>query len=138
MTPPSASAHPPHFQRLHHIAILGSDYARAKDFYVRILGLRVLEETHRAERQSWKLDLAGEGDLRIELFSFPNPPPRPTRPEACGLRHLAFAVENLDAAVAHLCAEGVAVEPVRTDELTGKRFTFFKDPDELPLELYER
>ena len=137
MTTSSNSSRPSHFQRLHHIAILSSDYAQAKDFYVRILGLRVLQETHRVERQSWKLDLAGAGDLQIELFSFPQPPPRPTRPEACGLRHLAFAVENLDAAVAHLRAEGVAVEPVRTDELTGKRFTFFKDPDELPLELYE-
>lgn len=126
------------FQRLHHIAILSSNYERAKDFYVRILGLRVLQEVHRAERQSWKLDLAGEGDLQIELFSFPNPPPRPTRPEACGLRHMAFAVADLDAAVAHLLAEGVAVESIRTDEFTGKRFTFFKDPDDLPLELYER
>jgi len=138
MTPSSAISQPSHFQRLHHIAILSSDYARAKDFYVRILGLRVLQETHRVERQSWKLDLAGEGDLQLELFSFPHPPRRPTQPEACGLRHLAFAVADLDAAVAHLRAEGVAVEPIRTDELTGKRFTFFKDPDELPLELYER
>jgi glyoxylase I family protein len=135
---PTNAAGVPHFQRLHHIAILASDYARAKDFYVRILGFRILQETHRAERQSWKLDLAGAGDLQIELFSFPNPPKRPTRPEACGLRHLAFAVENLDAAVAHLLKEGVAVEPIRTDDLTGKRFTFFKDPDDLPLELYER
>ena len=138
MTKPAAAQPPVYFQRLHHIAILSSDYARAKDFYVRILGLRILQETHRVERQSWKLDLAGAGDLQIELFSFPNPPQRPTRPEACGLRHLAFAVENLDAAVAHLVAEDVAVEPIRTDEFTGKRFTFFKDPDDLPLELYER
>ena len=128
----------PFFQRLHHVAILCSDYARAKDFYTRILGFRILQETHRAERQSWKLDLATADGLQIELFSFPNPPTRPTRPEACGLRHLAFAVENLDAAVAHLLQAGVAVEPIRTDDLTGKRFMFFKDPDDLPLELYER
>lgn len=138
MTKTNAASQPPLFHQLHHIAILSSDYARAKDFYVRILGLRILQETHRAERQSWKLDLTGADGCQIELFSFPNPPKRPTRPEACGLRHLAFAVENLDAAVAHLVAEGVAVEPIRTDELTGKRFTFFKDPDDLPLELYER
>ncbi|MCX7009822.1 MAG: VOC family protein [Kiritimatiellaeota bacterium] len=134
----TTAASPSHFQRLHHIAILASDYARSHDFYVRILGFDILQETHRAERQSWKLDLAGVGDLQIELFSFPNPPKRPTHPEACGLRHLAFAVENLDAAVAHLLTEGIAVEPLRTDDLTGKRFTFFKDPDDLPLELYER
>ena len=134
----TAAGRPQHFQRLHHIAILASDYARAKDFYVRILGFRVLQEIHRAERQSWKLDLAGEGGLQIELFSFPNPPRRLTRPEACGLRHLAFAVADLDAAVAHLVSSGVAVEPIRTDEFTGKRFVFFKDPDDLPLELYER
>ena len=136
---PTASSKPsPHFQRLHHIAIICSDYERAKDFYVRILGLQVVRGNYRVERQSWKLDLASCEGWQIELFTYPGTPPRPTQPEALGLRHLAFAVENLDAAVAHLLAEGVAVEPVRTDEFTGKRFTFFKDPDDLPLELYER
>jgi len=138
MSQPHAVKPLPHFQRLHHIAILCSNYERTKDFYALILGFRVLQETHRAERTSWKLDLVSAEGLRLEVFSFPQPPPRPTQPEACGLRHLAFVVENLDAAVSHLHQAGVDVEPVRTDELTGKRFTFFKDPDDLPLELYER
>lgn len=123
--------------RAHHVALIVSDYPQSKDFYTRILGLKVLAETWRAERQSYKLDLEVPGGLQIELFSFPSPPPRPTRPEAAGLRHLCFAVEDLAASVAALTAEGVATEPVRTDELTGSRFTFFFDPDGLPLELYE-
>jgi glyoxylase I family protein len=124
-------------EALHHVAIICADYARSRDFYTRVLGLPVLAETYRAARDSYKLDLQ-LGSAQIELFSFPDPPPRPTRPEAAGLRHLAFAVGELDAAVAELEAEGVAVEPIRVDELTGKRFTFFADPDGLPLELYER
>lgn len=123
--------------RLHHAAIICSDYARSRDFYTRILGLRIVAENLRAERQSYKLDLALADGSQIELFSFPTPPPRPSRPEACGLRHLAFAVANLDANIASLQADGVAVEPVRVDEFTGRRFTFFADPDGLPLELYE-
>jgi len=138
MSQPHAAELLLHFQHLHHIAILCSNYGRTKDFYTRILGFRVLQEIHRAERASWKLDLISAAGLQLEVFSFPQPPLRLTRPEACGLRHLAFAVENLDAAVAHLRQAGVTVEPVRTDKLTGKRFTFFKDPDDLPLELYER
>lgn len=122
---------------IHHVAVIASDYERSKRFYTRVLGFAVVAETYRAERQSHKLDLAVPGGGRIELFSFPNPPPRPTRPEACGLRHLAFAVANLDACVQELEREGVAVEDVRTDPLTGRRFTFFADPDGLPLELYE-
>ncbi len=121
---------------IHHIAIIGSDYARSRYFYVDILGFAVLNEVYRAERDSWKCDLA-VGGAQIELFSFPNPPPRPSRPEACGLRHLAFAVRDLDAEVARLESHGVTCEPVRMDEYTDRRFTFFADPDGLPLELYE-
>jgi glyoxylase I family protein len=122
---------------LHHVAIIASDYARSKRFYTEVLGLKVIEETYREVRDSYKLDLALPDGTQIELFSFPSPPPRPSYPEACGLRHLAFAVEDLDGAVRWLESQGVAVEPARVDELTGKRFTFFADPDGLPLELYE-
>jgi glyoxylase I family protein len=121
----------------HHVAIICSDYARSKRFYADVLGLRVVAETFRAERRSYKLDLELPDGGRIELFSFPEPPARPSRPEACGLRHLAFAVADLDACVRGLEARGVAVEPIRLDEFTGRRFTFLADPDELPLELYE-
>lgn len=121
---------------VHHVAIICSDYAISKRFYTEVLGLRVIHEAHRAERASWKCDLA-IGDARIELFSFPDPPPRPSRPEARGLRHLAFAVDELDREVARLAAAGVAVEPIRVDPYTRQRFTFFADPDGLPLELYE-
>lgn len=121
---------------IHHVAIIASDYARSRHFYAEILGLPVIREHFRAERQSWKCDLA-LGDAAIELFSFPDPPPRPSRPEAQGLRHLAFVVADLDAAVARLTAAGVEVEPVRVDPYTDRRFTFFADPDGLPLELYE-
>lgn len=122
---------------IHHIAVICSDYARSKDFYTRVLGLRIVRETHRAERDSYKLDLAIEGGAQIELFSFPSPPARASRPESCGLRHLAFAVDGLDAEIARLQSLGVSVEPVRVDDLTGKRYTFFADPDGLPIELYE-
>lgn len=124
--------------RIHHVAIICSDYAVSKDFYVTKLGLTVVQEIYRAERQSYKLDLAINGHYQIELFSFPNPPQRPSRPEALGLRHLAFSVTNLEAAVRELNQKGIATEPVRVDEATGKRFTFFQDPDGLPLELYEQ
>lgn len=121
----------------HHVAIICSDYEKSKHFYVDILGFEVIAETFRAARNSYKLDLrVGEQDA-IELFSFPTPPQRVNTPEACGLRHLAFAVPDLDATVAHLQNCGIAVEPIRLDELTGKRFTFFQDPDNLPLEVYE-
>ena len=122
---------------IHHAAIICADYDRSRDFYTRILGLRIIAENLRAARQSWKLDLALPGGGQIELFSFPNPPPRPNTPEAQGLRHLAFAVDDIDAACARLTALGVTVEPIRVDEYTGARFTFFADPDGLPLELYE-
>lgn len=122
---------------VHHIAIICSDYARSRAFYRDILQLPVIREVWRAERQSWKCDLDA-GNAQIELFSFPDPPARPSRPEACGLRHLAFTIANIDAEVARLDAAGVACEPIRIDEYTGQRFTFFTDPDGLPLELYEQ
>ena len=126
-----------HAQRLHHVAIICSDYEKSKNFYTEILGLTVIRETFRAERNSYKLDLALNGQYLIELFSFPNPPPRPTQPEARGLRHLAFAVSDLEKSVNQLIDNKIHVESVRTDELTGKKFTFFADPDGLPIELYE-
>ncbi|MDX2186240.1 MAG: VOC family protein [Opitutaceae bacterium] len=123
-------------KRFHHVAVICSDYPTSKDFYTKILGLRVVRENLRAGRNSYKLDLEIPEGGQIELFSFPNPPKRPSYPEARGLRHLAFEVDDLDAAVAGLAGHGIVVEPVRVDEFTGKRYTFFKDPDELPIELY--
>ncbi|AEF53921.1 SMU1112c/YaeR family gloxylase I-like metalloprotein [Marinomonas posidonica] len=122
---------------IHHVAIICSDYAASKHFYHKVLGLKIIRETYRENRQSYKLDLAINASSQIELFSFPNPPTRPSRPEAQGLRHLAFAVDNLDDSIHYLHQQGVATEAIRIDELTGKRFTFFADPDDLPLELYE-
>lgn len=124
-------------QGIHHVAIICSDYERSKHFYVNLLGLLIIQETFRADRHSYKLDLDVGNGGAIELFSFPDPPDRPSQPEACGLRHLAFKVADLDASVAYLTANGIAVEAIRLDALTNKRFTFFKDPDGLPLELYE-
>ena len=124
-------------KNVHHIAIICSDYERSTRFYTEVLGLDIIRETWRAERRSWKLDLALNGHYIIELFSFPDPPERPSRPEACGLRHLAFAVDNLEQVIAHLQRNEVEAEPVRTDEMTGKRFTFIADPDDLPIEFYE-
>ncbi|QEM09253.1 VOC family protein [Mucilaginibacter rubeus] len=123
--------------RVHHIAIICSDYAKSKQFYTEVLGLKIVREVYREQRQSYKLDLEVGNLYQIELFSFPDPPARPSRPEAAGLRHLAFEVDDLDEAVAHISSFGVDVEPIRVDEFTGKRFTFFADPDGLPLELYE-
>lgn len=123
---------------IHHIAIICSDYEVSKKFYTETLGLSIAGETYRAERQSWKLDLMLGNQYVIELFSFPSSPPRVSQPEACGLRHLAFEVENLDTTIAFLNRKNVTPEPVRVDEFTGKRFTFFADPDGLPLELYEQ
>jgi glyoxylase I family protein len=122
---------------IHHIAIICSDYEASKKFYTEVLGLKIKAEHYRAARDSWKLDLMLNENYVIELFSFPNPPPRPSRPEAAGLRHLAFAVIDLDKEVIHLQNHGVSSEPIRVDEYTGKRFTFFSDPDGLPLEFYE-
>jgi glyoxylase I family protein len=123
--------------QVHHIAIICSDYEKSKHFYSEILGLKIVREVYREARQSYKLDLEVGNRYQIELFSFPNPAPRPSRPEAAGLRHLAFEVDALDEAVFHLNEQGVEAEPIRVDEFTGKRFTFFNDPDGLPLELYE-
>lgn len=128
---------------VHHIAVICSEYARSKVFYTEVLGLAVVREVHRAERRSYKLDLALPDGAQIELFSFPDPPARVTRPEACGLRHLALSVGDLDAAIAEIrrraaeAGQAVEIEPVRVDEFTGARFAFFFDPDGLPIELYE-
>lgn len=122
---------------VHHIAIIASDYKKSKDFYTQVLGFTIINEAYREQRDSYKLDLRIDEQTQIELFSFPNPPIRPSTPEACGLRHLAFKVSDLSSAVEHLQANGVECEQIRIDEFTGKRFTFFKDPDNLPLELYE-
>ncbi|WP_338759125.1 VOC family protein [Massilia sp. METH4] len=124
-------------KRIHHAAIICSDYERSKRFYTEVLGLAVIAENYRAARQSYKLDLQLPDGSQIELFSFPNAPERPSYPEARGLRHLAFAVDDVETCKAHLEGHGLAVEPVRVDEHTGRRFTFFADPDGLPLELYE-
>ncbi|MBK9590662.1 MAG: VOC family protein [Crocinitomicaceae bacterium] len=122
---------------LHHIAIICSDYQKSKHFYTQILGLTIIREVYREARQSYKLDLALNGHYVIELFSFPDPPKRVSKPEATGLRHLAFAVKDLEKVVVELHQNGVTTEVVRVDEFTGKRFTFLQDPDALPIELYE-
>jgi len=122
---------------IHHIAIICSDYEASKDFYTRILGFTIIAENYREERRSFKLDLALNGVYAIELFSFPGPPKRTSRPEAAGLRHLAFAVPDMDSTVAYLDQNNIASEPVRIDEFTGCRFTFISDPDGLPIEFYE-
>ena len=124
--------------KIHHIAIICSNYGVSKKFYTETLGLEIIKETFRAERQSYKLDLKVNDIYQVELFSFPNPAARPSRPEACGLRHMAFEVDDMDTAVRILNAKAVVTEAIRTDEITGKRFTFFADPDGLPLELYEK
>lgn len=123
---------------IHHVAIICSDYQRSKSFYSEILGLKILAENYWKSRDSYKLDLALPDGGQIELFSFPAPPPRSSNPEAQGLRHLAFVVSSVESAAIELRAHGIDVEPIRVDEFTGKRFTFFKDPDCLPLELYEK
>lgn len=124
--------------KVHHIAIICSDYRRSLDFYTRLLGLTVEAENYRPETESYKTDLALGGEYVIELFSFNNPPERVTAPEAAGLRHLAFEVDDVDAAVTQLESMGIAHEAIRTDAATGKRFVFFYDPDRQPLELYEK
>jgi glyoxylase I family protein len=123
--------------RIHHTAIICSNYEKSKAFYTQVLGLDVINETYREERQSYKLDLALNGVYVIELFSFPSPPQRPSRPEATGLRHLAFEVDDIESEIERLGQHGVITEPIRVDEITQKRFTFFADPNNLPIELYE-
>jgi len=122
---------------VHHIAIICSDYAISKTFYTEKLGLSIVREVYREARDSYKLDLALGEQYIIELFSFPNPPTRPSRPEACGLRHLAFQVKNMEETVRQLATVNIDSEPVRIDEFTGKKFTFIADPDDLPIEFYE-
>ena len=123
--------------RIHHIAIIGTDYQASKDFYVNKLGFAVIRENYRPQRNDWKIDLDMGNGVELELFIEPNPPKRVTGPEACGLRHLAFYVENIEQAVAELAQLGIECEPVRVDEFTQKRMTFFFDPDKLPLEIHE-
>jgi glyoxylase I family protein len=123
---------------IHHIAIICSNYEVSKHFYTEKLGFTILREVYRKERDSYKLDLEINGLYQIELFSFPNPPARTSRPEASGLRHLAFSVEDIDAMVAELNRQNITPEPIRIDEFTGKRFTFIADPDDLPIEFYEK
>jgi len=123
---------------IHHVAIICSNYEKSKLFYTQVLGLKILAENYRAERQSYKLDLALPNGNQIELFSFPDAPERPSRPEAQGLRHLAFSVISVDETTAYLQSKDIDVEPIRIDEYTGKKFTFFQDPDGLPLEIYEK
>lgn len=124
-------------KKIHHIAVICSDYKKSKDFYVKILGLKPINEVYRTERNSYKLDLEVNGQYQIELFSFPNSPARPSYPEAAGLRHIAFEVEDIEEAVSYLTDKQMKVEPIRVDPLTDKKFTFFADPDGLPIELYE-
>ena len=124
-------------KKIHHIAIICSNYQKSKAFYTEILGLKIIQEVYRESRDSYKLDLALHENYVIELFSFPQPPQRPSRPEAVGLRHLAFEIEDIERSIAFLNQQGIITEPIRIDEYTGKRITFFEDPDGLPLELYE-
>jgi len=127
-----------HLKKIHHIAVICSDYNTSKNFYTQILGFTIQAEHYRADRESWKIDLSLNGQYVIELFTFPNSPARVSRPEARGLRHLAFEVADIEQAVMVLHQKNVNTEAIRTDEFTGKRFTFFQDPDGLPLELYEQ
>lgn len=126
------------FNRIHHIAIICSDYPRSKHFYVDILGLKIVREIYREQRRSFKLDLQVGDQYQIELFSFPDPTARPSFPEACGLRHIAFEVDDIRETVQELRDQGVEVEAIRVDEFTNKSFTFVRDPDDLPIEIYER
>ena len=124
--------------KVHHIAIICSDYQKSKKFYTEVLGLEIIREVYRENRDSYKLDLALNGIYIVELFSFPDPPQRTSRPEATGLRHLAFEVDDLEKIIAHLEKFKIESEPIRIDEFTEKRFTFIADPDNLPIEFYEK
>lgn len=124
--------------RVHHTAIICSDYENSKKFYTKVLELEIIREVYREERKSYKLDLALNGAYIIELFSFPDPPKRPSRPEARGLRHLAFEVDDIEVIISHCKENNVIAEPIRVDEFTNKRFTFIADPDDLPIEFYEK
>ena len=124
------------FKSVHHIAIICSNYEVSKNFYVNKLGFKILRETYREKRQSFKLDLK-QNEVQIELFTFPNSPERLTEPESLGFRHIAFGVENIKSVIFELEEKGIEFEPIRVDERTGKKYTFFKDPDGLPIEIYE-
>ena len=124
-------------KKIHHIAIICSDYEKSKHFYTQVLGFEIVQEIYREERQSYKLDLALNGNYVVELFSFPNPPKRLSQPEACGLRHLAFEVDAIETTRAHLLSQNITSEEIRTDEYTNKRFFFISDPDNLPIEFYQ-
>ena len=124
--------------KIHHVAVICSDYAKSKHFYTDVLGMKIMSENYRKERDSWKADCWLDDNYIIELFSFPNSPARPSYPEAAGLRHLAFEVDDLLETIDELDSKGIVHEPIRTDEYTGKRFVFFSDPDGLPIELYEK
>ena len=124
------------FKKVNHVAVIVSNFEISKDFYVNKLGFQIIHQIDRAERQSQVIYLDA-GNMIVELFFFPNPPKRPSYPEACGLRHLAFDVENFDETISKLNALGIETEAVRADERTGKKMTFFKDPDDLPIEICE-
>lgn len=124
--------------KLHHLAIICKDYEVSKNFYTKVLGFTIEKEVFRKDRQSFKLDLRLNGQYLLELFSFPDPPERLTRPESTGLRHIAFEVDDLEESMQSLEEKGLMVEPIRIDEFTLKRFTFLFDPDDLPIELYEK
>ncbi len=126
-----------HLKKIHHIAIICSDYEKSKHFYTQVLDLEIVQEIYREERQSYKLDLALNGNYVVELFSFPNPPKRLSQPEACGLRHLAFEVDAIETTRTLLLSRNIASEEIRTDEYTNKRFFFISDPDNLPIEFYQ-
>ena len=123
--------------QIHHIAIIVSDYEASKDFYVNKLGFQIVRENYRPERNDWKLDLKVNETTELEIFGVKNPPGRVTRPDAAGLRHLAFFTDNIEETVAELKEKGIVTEPIRVDEFSGKKFTFFADPDGLPIELHE-
>lgn len=123
--------------KLHHVAIICSDYEKSKKFYVDVLGFSIEQEVYREERKSFKLDLSLNGNYVIELFSFPNPPARLSHPEAAGLRHIAFEVSDMEECIRILNENDIESEPIRVDEFTNRKFTFLRDPDGLPIELYE-
>ncbi len=126
------------FKRIHHVAVICSDYQKSKKFYTETLGLEIIREVYREKRDSYKLDLKVGDSYQIEIFSFPNPPKRLSYPEASGLRHLAFEVDTIDKVWAELQQKGVILEQKRRDEITDKKFFFFHDPDGLPIEIYEK
>jgi glyoxylase I family protein len=127
-----------HLKKVHHIAIVCSDYQKSKAFYTEVLGFGIIREVYREQRESYKLDLSLNGEYILELFSFPSPPARPSRPEAAGLRHLAFEVDDVSKTVEALAQKGITAEQIRIDEATGRQFTFIADPDDLPIEFYQQ